>query len=47
VARLEGRTLFERLGSWPGYLGLLVLPALLFWRRRSGGQRRDEGKSSS
>jgi len=43
VARLEGATLFEWLGSWPGYLGLIALPALLFWRR----QRKVEGSKSS
>ena len=44
VARLEGATLFEYLGSWPGYLGLIALPTLLFWRRR---QRKDEGSKTS
>ena len=52
VARLDDHTLFELLGSWPGYLGLLALPVLLFWKRRAaapakGSQRKDEGKSSS
>ncbi len=45
VARLEGATLFEHLGSWPGYLGLIALPVLLFRRRRI--QRKDEGSKTS